>query len=144
MAKKAATTKTAAKKTSAKKTTAKKTATAKKAATKKAATKKAATETTGSRSRRLNGMTPSQVKTLDALTSGDLNRAQLTDKTGIVKGWSKILGSPNKDGFGADGDTSLEALKYVTSERHEGSRAFTYKITATGKKALTAAQKEAS
>jgi hypothetical protein len=101
----------------------------KKAAGKKAAGKKAAAAEKG-------GLSGNQRKVLQALakTTADktLTRGELAEKTGIERGWSKLLGSPTKDAK----DHGMEAEGLVKSQKVEGERGLGYFITAKGKAAL--------
>ena len=112
---------------------------AKKAPAKKAPAKKKAAESTGTRGRSSNGLNGSHVKILQALKSGKaMSRADLSEATGIGKGWSKLLG--NKEGTHED---ALESRGFIKSEvPPEGERGLRYKITGPGKQALTKAEKE--
>ena len=88
------------------------------------------------------GLTGNEQKILKALSGGAaLTRAELRKKTGINKGWSRALGASSKDDGGVAGKDSLEGRGYVASDRAEGDRQFTYKITAAGRKALEKAGK---
>jgi hypothetical protein len=84
-------------------------------------------------------LTERETKVLIVLSKakGDLTRADLSSKTGIVKGWSKLLGSATKE----IDPTSLEGRGLVKSSKAEGSASLTYCITPAGKKALAAAKK---
>lgn len=119
--------------TMAKKTTTTKTAPKKTTAAKKAAPKKAAPAA------KADGLTDVQTRVLTALkntASGKgLTRAQLSEKTGINKGWSRILGAYTKDDGGANADNSMTGLGLVSSQKMEGEPV-SYYITAKGKKAL--------
>ena len=96
-------------------------------------------ESTGRSTQSFNGMNGSQIKTLDALKDGNpQTRAELSESTGIAKGWSKILGT--KEGGHED---ALEPKGYVKSSvPPEGERGLRYTISARGKQALVKAQKE--
>lgn len=88
-----------------------------------------------------NSLNGSQVKILSALKDGkQRTRAELSELTGIRKGWSKLLG--NKEGTHENG---LEAKSLVKSfVPQEGERGLKYAITGAGKQALTKAEKEMS
>lgn len=83
------------------------------------------------------GLSESKLKVLKELNkAGDrgLTRAELAERTGINKGWAKMLGAVTK-GDAASG--TLEGDGYVRSEpAAEGERGIRYYITAKGKKAL--------
>lgn len=90
----------------------------------------------------LNGrLSPKRVRVLEVLARSapnGLTRTELAKKTGLTKGWSKLLGSPTK-GKAAVG--TLEGDGLVRSEKHEDQHGLlVYRITATGKKALAAAK----
>lgn len=127
MAKKT-TTKTAPKKTTA----AKKAAPKKKTTTKKAAApNKAAPADTG-------GFTKAQARALVALkgtkSGKGMSRADLEAKTGVAKGWSRVLGAGTKDDGGVAGDKTLSAQGYVGIQKLEGEP-LSYYLTAKGTKA---------
>jgi DNA-binding MarR family transcriptional regulator len=86
----------------------------------------------------LNG---SQIKILETLVSGRrMSRKDIAEKTGIQKGYSKLLGAQENPS-----ETALEPLGYVKSEEpNEGERGLQYTITAKGKVALEKAKKEAA
>lgn len=86
------------------------------------------------------GLNGSQIKVLKALKGGkELTRAELTEKTGIAKGWAKLLGAATKDGDWAE--NSMEGMGLVKSgEAQEGKRGLAYTITAKGTKALETAK----
>ena len=88
-----------------------------------------------------DGLNGSHVKILKALSNKDLTRGQLKDKTGIERGWSKLLGASTKEGLGTAGETSLEGRGLVNSAKIEGQRSMVYSITSAGKKALANATK---
>lgn len=129
----------AKKSTSTKKSTKKKTTSKKKAA---GSGKK------GGGRKKYNDLSPNEIKVLQCLEdNGEMSRAELTDATGIQKGWAKLLGSPTKE----IKEDSLEGRKLVKHSKYEpqegdekhGKRAgFVYDITATGKKALAKALDE--
>ena len=104
-----------------------------KSAAAKAATAKAAVPTT-------NGLTNSEVRVLHLLSQaeGGLNRAQLAAKTGVKRGWSKLLGAPTKEG-GAN--TGLEGRGLVRSAVTEGTRGLVYTITTAGRKEMAKAER---
>jgi len=106
----------------------KKKSSAKKAAP-KARTKSARTPSSGE----LNG---SQVKLLLTLgkSKKEMDRKQLSAKTGINKGFSRLLGAATKDANGVHGSSSLIGLGFVKAEKHEDSRTLTYALTAKGRK----------
>lgn len=85
------------------------------------------------------GVTGREVKVLTALSKAmpdGLTRPQLVKKTGINRGWSRLLGASTKKGFGSAGKTSMEGRGLIRHEKHEDSRAMIYVITATGRKAI--------
>lgn len=81
-------------------------------------------------------LSPNQVLILQALKDGrPRTRAELSEKTGIKKGFSKLLGT--QEGGHPD---ALEPKGYVkSSPPEEGERGMTYTITAKGKAALSKA-----
>lgn len=111
----------------------------KKAPVKKAAPVKEEAAEPKTRSRSYNGMNGSQIRTLEALSDGKAKtRKDLSEETGIMKGWSKLLGT--KEGNHED---ALEPKGYVkTTVPQEGERGLKYTITPAGKQALAKAQKE--
>lgn len=88
-----------------------------------------------------NSLTGNEVKILTALfkSGKPMTRADLAKKTGINKGWSRVLGSSTKEDGGMSGDESLEGRGLVKCERHEGERSLSYTITARGKAELAKA-----
>ena len=127
-------TKKAAKKAAGAKAATKKAA--KKGAKKGAAVKKAA----GGGKEKKGELSGNAIKVLQAMKGTAANgktvtRAQLAEKTGINKGWSKLLGNPTKGG-----DHGMEAAGLVKSQKHEGERGLVYFITEKGRKALEAAK----
>jgi hypothetical protein len=111
------------------------------AAAKKAAKKaaKATTPTTPAQPKAANGMAPNKVKvlTLLAKTPAGMTRTEMSEATGIVKGWTKMLGAVT---LGAPATGTLEGDGLVRSEEVEDQRGRVYTITPAGKKALAAAQ----
>lgn len=107
-----------------------------------AASKTKGTKSTETTKPAKNGtLTGNEAKVLKALSSGAvLTREELRRKTGINKGWSRMLGASSKEDGGAAGDASLEGRGLITSDRPEGERAFSYKLTAAGRKALEKAK----
>lgn len=97
-------------------------------------------EQPGRKVQRFADLTGVQIRVLQALRDGGkMTRNDLSESTGISKGWAKLLGT--KEG-GHDG--SLEGLgfvKRVDSPKDEKPK-LTYVITAEGKKALAKAEKE--
>lgn len=90
------------------------------------------------------GLTGNETLTLTALSksANPMTRDDLRKKTGINKGWSKMLGATSKEDGGAAGKDSLCGRGLVKSfVPEEGSRQFRYAITASGKKALEKAAK---
>lgn len=88
---------------------------------------------------KFNGLNVSQIKALEALRGAKaMTRSELTDATGIKKGWSKNLGT--KAGTHEDSLASLNYVKITLPQ--EGERQLKYSITATGKSALAKALKE--
>lgn len=80
------------------------------------------------------GVTGNQIRLLQALKSGkEMTRAQLADATGIIKGYSKMLG--NVEGTHENSLTALGLVKCMVAE--EGERGMRYAITAKGKQLLT-------
>lgn len=88
----------------------------------------------GTRSRTENGLTPNEKKILGVLAKNKkpLTRADLSKKTGINKGWSRVLGASSK---GEDPD-SLIGRRLVKCEDYEDVRGYCYVITAAGRKAV--------
>ena len=88
-----------------------------------------------------HGYNPAQVRALTLLKhtkpNQGLTRAVLAEKSGVAKGWSRILGAATKDAKGASGKSSLMAKGLIQAEKHEGEP-ITYVITANGRKALAA------
>ena len=119
---------------------------AKKTTKKKAVSKKVSKRTTKKSTkprtpRRADGITPDQIKILEALkqtTYGgkELTRQELKKITGIKKGYSKLLGAVTIEEFGAGSKTGLEPRGLVKSAKHEGNRSLTYSITSKGKKII--------
>jgi hypothetical protein len=106
-------------------------------ATKKAAAAPTKAEPASVKERGLSGNKILTLETLNKAKDG-LTRAQLAEKTGIVKGWAKMLGAVTQ-GDAAEG--TLEGDGLVTSDDVEGIRGLVYTITAKGKKALENAKK---
>lgn len=113
---------------------------AKKAKGKKAAKAKAAKAAPAAKAN--GGLTGNEVKILTALTKSNkpLTRDQLRSKTGINKGWSRVLGAATKDDGGVNADASLEGRGYVKADKPEGQRTLEYTVTAAGRKALEKAK----
>jgi len=90
-------------------------------------------------------LTTKETKVLNVLASSPIpmTRAELTTRTGIKKGWSRLLGASTKEDGGVAGSKSLEAKGYVTNRKVEDERSIQYTITASGRKALDKAKKEA-
>ena len=88
-------------------------------------------------------LTKKQIKVLTvlSLTASPMNRKQLFEKTGMKKGWSKLLGASTKDGYGTFGGDSLEGRKLVKSQKIEETIGLHYIITSAGKKALEKSSK---
>lgn len=81
-------------------------------------------------------LTNKEHKALSALKKGkELTRKEMAEKTGMKKGWSKMLGATTK---GPCASTSLEGREFIQSKRYESSRVLHYTITDKGKKALEA------
>lgn len=86
------------------------------------------------------GLTGNEIKIMGALrVGGTMDRAQLSEATGIAKGWSKTLGAATSaEGVSPD---SLEGRGFITSSKVEGVRRIQYTITATGLTALVNAER---
>jgi chromosome segregation and condensation protein ScpB len=86
-----------------------------------------------------SGLSDSKVRVLGLLakTPRGLTRAQLAEKTGIQKGWAKLLGAPSK---GKPVKGTLEGDGYVESRepQEDEGRSMVYNITHKGKQALNA------
>lgn len=124
-------------------TTVKKTNARRKVAGKKKAAKKPAKKKTAKKPATKQGskdLTKAQHRTLDLLRrtkkGAGLTRTQLVERSGITKGWSRVLGAATKD---TDPNTLL-GKKYVEAHKEEGE-SYKYSITERGKKALAAADK---
>ena len=84
-----------------------------------------------------NGITGNQLKVLKALASGaSLTREELRRKTGINKGWSRMLGASSKEDGGVHWETSLLGRGLISDVTESGERTLCYKLTAKGKAAL--------
>ena len=95
---------------------------------------KAVKPTTEATPKEKGGLTGNQLKALGVLAKATqpMTRSQLAAKTGIKKGWSKMLGQVTKGG-----GNGLEAAGLVKSMvADEGERGYRYIITAAGKKAV--------
>jgi hypothetical protein len=81
------------------------------------------------------GLANSAVRVLHLLSKseGGLTRTQLAAKTGVKRGWSKLLGAPTKEGGSSRG---LEGRGLVRGSVAEGVRGLVYTITAAGRKEL--------
>lgn len=108
-------------------------------ATKTASKKNTKAQTNGT-AKAEDGLSPNQIKVLSTLAKakGPLTRTELATKTGINKGWSRLLGASTKDDSENGG---LEAEGLVKVEKPEDSRGLVYTITAAGRKALEKASK---
>jgi hypothetical protein len=108
-----------------------------KTAKKKVAKKAAKTPKKESKPREKALLTGNEIKVLTALKDGkQLNRVELNKKTGISKGWSKMLGAATRDGLGASGEHSLAGRKLIRCMKLEDERTLRYEITAAGKALL--------
>jgi len=82
-------------------------------------------------------LTKNEIKVLKVLAKGKaaLTRVQLSKRTGINGGWSKLLGAGNYEGYGVQGGgLALRGLLLIEGE--EDSRILSYTITAKGRKAI--------
>lgn len=107
----------------------------------KAATEKAA-KAEPKKEREKAELTPNEIKVLTVLSKskGPMTRQELSKKTGIVKGWSRIFGAIKDNG--GDG---LQGRKLVSvSLPDEGERGLKYAITALGKQTLLRVEKAAA
>lgn len=86
-------------------------------------------------------LTGNMVKVLKALKAkSPQTRKQLAAKTGIAKGWSRMLGATTKEDGGTNGANSLEGrgLIKVTTDPEAG-RTLLYTLTKKGEQALAKA-----
>jgi hypothetical protein len=65
-----------------------------------------------------------------------MTRGEMSEKTGIQKGWAALLGPTSKGGDSDNWDEGLEARKLVKSSVEEGVRGFQYQITKSGVEVL--------
>lgn len=85
------------------------------------------------------GLTGNERKVLEVLAKSKraLSRNELSEATGIVKGWAKMLGAATKAEEQGFGDQTLEGRGLVESEKpEEGERGFRYSITPKGRALL--------
>lgn len=89
---------------------------------------------------RKNELSPSRLKILAALAKAPngLTRNEMAVKTGITKGWSKLLGAATKESSANGG---MEEAGLVKSSKQEERKGLVYIITAAGRKALEKASK---
>lgn len=105
-------------------------------ASKKASKKNTASQTEGKAKGDLTG---NEIKVLSLLAKAKapMTRGELSFKTGINKGWSRLLGAFTEGKGHGDG---LEDRGLVTTHvAPEGERGVRYTITAAGRKALAKA-----
>lgn len=90
--------------------------------------------------REKGGLSGNKLKVLQQLTkaTNGLTRKELSTKTGIKKGFSKMLGAATKSD---SENTGMEGDGLVKSQNVEGRRGLVYTITAAGRKALEKASK---
>lgn len=85
-------------------------------------------------------LSENQLKILKALkgtsVGNTLTRAQLREKTGVMAGYCKLIGSSTVEGGGRGAVTGLEPRGLVKSAAVEGSRGLSYYITAKGERAI--------
>lgn len=95
---------------------------------------KPATATSTPAKKAEGGLTNKAIKVLTLLSKAPngLTRKAMIEKTGIQKGWAKLLGAPTKGNPGG-----LEGKGLVKSSRTEGDAKITYVITAAGRKAIS-------
>ncbi len=97
-------------------------------------------EQPGRKVQKFAGLTGVQIRVLQAMSSGSkVTRADLSEATGISKGWAKILGTREDPIEG-----SLEGMGLVrkVDPPKDEKQILTYVITADGKKMLAKAEKE--